>query len=103
VERLQGQRGQSAGTPGSHQLGQAGGNERQKQVFANVLDVGVKNGSEDVDLSGLGDDMPRAENDNGVLRSRVPLSLLALKPGRSIRVTAKIGSCNPVVEKITVK
>ncbi len=79
------------------------GEERRKQVFANVLDVSVKKGSEGVDLSELGDDIPRAENDKGVLRSRVPLSLLALKRGSSMRVTAKIGSCGPVVEKVTLK
>jgi ankyrin repeat protein len=79
------------------------GEERHKQVYANVLDVNVKKGSEDVDISGLGDDMPRAGNDNGVLRSRVPLSILKLHSGSSTRVTAKIGSCNPVVEKITLK
>ena len=72
----------------------AKGEERQKQVYANVLDVGVKKGEETVDVSDLGDDMPRVENDNGVLRSRVPLSLLSLKPGSSIRVTAKAGACS---------
>lgn len=79
------------------------GVERQRQVFANVLGVSVKKGSDDVDLSELGDDIPRAVNDDGVLRSRVPLSILALKPGSSIRVTAKIGACNPAVEKITLR
>ncbi len=79
------------------------GEERTKHVYGNVVDVNVKKGDEDVDLSGLGEDIPTADNDNGVLRSRVPLSLLALKPGATMRVTAKIGSCNAVVEKIPVR
>lgn len=79
------------------------GEEKTKHVYGNVLDVNVKKGSEDVSLSDLGEDAPQAENLNGVLRSRVPLSLLALKPGSSVKVTAKIGSCKPVVEKIALK
>jgi ankyrin repeat protein len=79
------------------------GEERRKQVYANVLDVSLKKGKDDVDLSDLGDDIPRAENDKGVLRSRFPLKMMALKPGSSIRVTAKIGACNPVVEKVTLR
>jgi ankyrin repeat protein len=79
------------------------GEERTKHVFGNVLDVNVKKGEEAVDSSVFGDDTPRAENDNGVLRSRVPLSALALKPGSSMRVTAKIGSCNAVTEKVTLR
>ncbi len=81
----------------------AKGEERQKQVYANVLDVNVKKGEEAVDVSDLGDEMPRARNADGVLQSRVPLSLLALKPGSTIRVTAKIGSCSAVSEKVTLK
>jgi hypothetical protein len=78
------------------------GEERQRQVYQNVLDVTVKKGSDSVDVSDLGDDMPRVENDKGVLRSRVPLSLLALKPGSAMRVTATIGSCK-AADKVTVK
>jgi hypothetical protein len=79
------------------------GEQRQKQVYGNVVDVNVKKGEEPVDVSELGDDMPRAENDNGVLRSRVPLSLLALEPGVAVRVTAKVGSCKAVTEKVTLR
>ncbi|HEY3056671.1 MAG TPA: ankyrin repeat domain-containing protein [Thermoanaerobaculia bacterium] len=79
------------------------GEERQKQVYGNVLDVSVRKGEESVDISDLGDDMPRAVNDNGVLRSRVPLAILALKPGSSMRVTAKIGSCKQVSATVAVK
>ncbi len=81
----------------------AKGEEHQRQVYGNVLDVNVKKGEEAVDVSELGDDMPRAANDNGVLRSRVPLSLLTLKPGSTMRVTAKIGSCAAVTEKVALK
>lgn len=79
------------------------GEQRSKHVYGNVLDVDIKKGNEDMDLSGLGDDIPAAENDRGVLRSRVPLSLLALKAGSTVRLTAKIGSCNAVAEKVTLR
>lgn len=79
------------------------GEERTKHVYGNVLDVDIKKGDEDMSLSDLGDDMPVAQNDNGVLRSRVPLSVLKLKAGSNMKVTAKIGACNAVSEKITVK
>lgn len=81
----------------------AKGEERTKHVYGNVLDVDIKKGNDDMDLSGLGEDIPEAENDQGVLRSRIPLSLLALKPGSSLRMTAKIGSCDAVAEKVTLR
>jgi hypothetical protein len=80
----------------------AKGEERHRQVYANVLDVNVKKGDEAVDVSDLGDDMPRAQNDDGVLRSRIPLSLLGLKPGSAMRVTAKVGGC-AAAEKVTLR
>ncbi len=79
------------------------GEERSKQVYGNVLDVSVKKGEEDVDFSSLGDEIPRAENDTGVLRSRIPLSLVGLKPGSAMRVTAKIGSCDAVTSAVSLK
>ena len=79
------------------------GEERTKHVYGNVLDVDIKKLDQDVDLSGLGEDIPEAENVAGVLRSRIPLSVLPLKPGSSMRVTAKVGSCSAVTEKVALR
>jgi len=78
------------------------GQPRSKPVYANVLDVSVEKEGEMLDTSELPDEeRPRAANDNGVLVTRVPLSLMKLTPGKSVRVTAKIGSCGEgVVAKV---
>ncbi|MEO8035976.1 MAG: ankyrin repeat domain-containing protein, partial [Acidobacteriota bacterium] len=83
------------------------GNERSKPVFANVLSVDIKKekekDDEDVDTSALGDDTPRPADVDGVLVTKVPLSLLALTPGKTIRVVSKIGSCTPVTSKVRLQ
>lgn len=78
------------------------GNERSKPVYANVLDVSVEKEGEMIDVSEVPDeDRPRATNDNGVLVTRVPLSLMKLTPGKTIRTTARIGACGEgVVSKV---
>jgi len=78
------------------------GQPRSKPVYANVLDVSVEKEGEMIDTSEVPDeDRPRAANDNGVLVTRVPLSLMKLTPGKTVRVTSKIGSCGEgVVTKV---
>jgi hypothetical protein len=80
------------------------GNVHPRSVYANVLDVDVSKqdsgvGSS-VDTSSLGDDAPAALNADGVMVTRVPLQLMKLAPGKSVRVTAKIGTCPAVVSKV---
>jgi ankyrin repeat protein len=79
------------------------GNERTKSVYANVLDVDIQKDGQDVDTSELGDDTPRPLNDNGVLVTRVPLTLVSLAPGKTFRVNAKIGSCEASSGKIKLQ
>lgn len=81
------------------------GEEHSKDVFANVLSADVLKGSESVDMSEVSDeDHPYASNDGGVLRTRVPLTLLGLKAGgKPVKMTAKIGSCAPVVAQVKLK
>ena len=78
------------------------GEERSKQVYANVLDVSVEKEGSMIDTSEVPDEeRPRATNDNGVLITRVPLSLMKLTPGKTVRMTAKIGACGEgVVSKV---
>ena len=80
------------------------GEMRSKNVYANVLSADVKKGDEDVDLSSLSDDdRPSAVNDEGILKTRVPMSVLGLKPGKAVKMTAKIGSCDPVTAQVALK
>lgn len=78
------------------------GNERSKPVYANVLDVSVEKEGSMIDVSEVPDEnRPRAMNENGVLITRVPLSLMNLTPGKTVRMTAKIGACGEgVVSKV---
>jgi len=91
------------GTSVSLEYKDSKGNIRSKNVYANVLDVDVEKEGQDIDTSELGDDKPRPANDGGVLVTRVPLSLLKLSAGKTIRVTAKIGSCPAVVTKVKLQ
>lgn len=80
------------------------GNPRSKQVYANVLSVDVEKEGQSVDTSELGDQTPQALNESGLLVTRVPLSILNLKPGSQVRLTAKIGSCGEaLVTKLKLK
>jgi len=79
------------------------GNVRSKAVYANVLHVDVEKEGESVDTSELGDDRPRPLNNAGVLITRVPLTLLKLSAGKTIRVTSKIGSCDAVISKVKLQ
>ncbi len=70
------------------------GKDRTKSVYANEIDANVEKEGEMVDLSDIPtDDRPRADNENGVLITKVPLSIMQLTPGKTVRVTPRIGSC----------
>lgn len=76
------------------------GNTRSKPVYANVLDVDIERDGTIIDSSDLGDDTPRATNEGGVLVTRIPLSLLNLTSGKTVRATAQIGTCKAVTGKL---
>ena len=91
------------GTSVSLEYKDSAGKAHTKNVYANVLDVDVKKEDENIDTSGLGDDKPEPVNDGGILVTRVPLSLLKLSAGKTIRLTAKIGSCPAVATKVKLQ
>jgi ankyrin repeat protein len=86
------------GTSVSLEYKDSEGKEHSKTVYANVLDVSVEKEGEMIDVSEVPDvDRPGALNYNGILITRVPLSLMNLTPGKTVRVTAKIPSCGDAV------
>jgi ankyrin repeat protein len=91
------------GTSVSLEYKDSDGTVKSKPVYANVLDVDVEKQGQAVDTSELGDNAPRAGNEGGVLVTRVPLSLVKISTGKTIRVTAKIGSCAAVMSKVTLQ
>lgn len=76
------------------------GKVRSKNVYANVVSVDIEKGGQPIDTSDLQESEPKAMNDTGVLVTRVPLSLLKLTPGKTVRVSGKVGACAPVVSKL---
>jgi ankyrin repeat protein len=80
------------------------GNVHSRSVYANVLSVDVSKQDSPIgtslDTSSLGDDAPAATNADGVLITKVPLKLLKIAPGKSVRVTAKVGTCPAVVSRV---
>lgn len=80
------------------------GEVRHKNVYANVLSADIKKGDDDVDLSKVSDDdRPRAKNDEGILVTRVPMSVIGLASGKPVKMTAKVGSCAPVTVQVAMK
>jgi ankyrin repeat protein len=69
--------------------------ELTKQVFANVLSAGLTKGGEMILPDDLGDYSPEAANNNGVLETTIPVSLLGVEKGKKVRVVATVGSCGP--------
>ena len=69
----------------------------------NLLGVNIETADGSlVDTSGI-DPTPDAVNENGVLTTTIPLSLLELKRGRTIKVTTKIGNCPSATAKVKLK
>ncbi len=82
------------GTSVTLQYKDSEGHDRSKSVYSNEVDVNVEKEGEMIDISDVPtDDRPRADNENGVLVTKVPLSLMKLAPGKTVRVTAKVGAC----------
>ncbi len=75
--------------------------ELTKQVFANVLSADLTKEGEMIPPDVLGDYSPEAANNNGVLETTIPLSVLGVQKGKKVRVVATVGSCGP--KEATVK
>ena len=74
---------------------QTANGEQSRQVYNNVLSPSLERGGESFDT---GEFYPQAVNDRGVLVTRVPMALLGIGPGTTIRVAVEIGDC-PVREQ----
>jgi ankyrin repeat protein len=90
------------GTSVTLQTKDSQGNVKSKSVYANILSPDLEKEGQTLETSDVGEDLiPRATNENGVLITRIPLSLFKLTPGKTIRVTAKVGACGEgVVGKV---
>jgi len=77
------------------------GEEVSKQVYANVLSADLTKLGQPLDASVSGDLSLEAANNNGVLETKIPLSVLALPKGAKVRVVATVGACGP--KEATVK
>jgi len=75
--------------------------ELSKPVFANVLSADLTKLGEPIPPDALGDYSPEAANENGVLKTTVPLSVLGVQKGKKVRVIAVVGACGP--KEATVK
>lgn len=75
------------------------GEDRQRPVSANVIDVNVYKGDDMLDSDVWTDGYPGVYNDKGVMQTTVPLSGLGLTNGQKITVTTEFGKCvsKPVV------
>ncbi|HSN87684.1 MAG TPA: ankyrin repeat domain-containing protein, partial [Thermoanaerobaculia bacterium] len=66
-----------------------------RPVYANILSADLTKMGESLDPEVLGDYIPDAGNNNGVLETAVPLSVLGLQKGKKVRVVVEVGSCGP--------
>jgi ankyrin repeat protein len=71
------------------------GEEVSKQVYENVLSADLTKLGEPLDASVSGDLSLEAANNNGMLETKIPLSVLALPKGAKVRVVATVGACGP--------
>ncbi len=69
--------------------------ELTKPVFANVLSADLTKAGEAIPQETLGDYSPEAVDNEGVLETKIPLSLLGVQKGKKVRVVATVGSCGP--------
>ncbi|HKH44452.1 MAG TPA: ankyrin repeat domain-containing protein [Thermoanaerobaculia bacterium] len=75
--------------------------EVSKQVYENVLSADLTKLGEPLDASVSGDLSLEAANNNGVLETKIPLSVLGLAKGAKVRLVATVGACGP--KEATVK
>lgn len=73
-----------------------------KSVNRQVLDPSISKGEERLGQDQMGDYSPSVERDLNEVRLRVPMSLLGLKPGAKIRVTARPAFCAPKSKVVTL-
>ena len=73
--------------------------ELSKPVYANVLGADLTKMGESFDS---GDYSPEAGNNNGVLETAIPLSLLGVEKGKKVRVVATVGACGPKEGVVTL-
>jgi hypothetical protein len=67
------------------------GQTQQRNVFGNIFDPTLYKEGE---LFGADDGFyPSGQNNNGVLQTTVPKSILGLKPGQKVRIVFEAGSC----------
>jgi ankyrin repeat protein len=80
-------------------------NKKQKNVYGLSMSVDLKKGDQSIDTSSLeAEQAPDASMEDGILRTRVPLSLLeGMKAGGKVKVTGKIGNCAPVTSQVALK
>lgn len=71
------------------------GEEVSKQVYANVFSADLTKMGEALEAEMSGELSIGAENNNGVLETKIPLSALGLQKGKKVRVTAGVGACGP--------
>jgi ankyrin repeat protein len=71
------------------------GEEHSKQVYANVFSADLTKQGETLEAETAGELSIGAENLNGVLQTKIPLSALGLQAGKKIRVVATVGTCGP--------
>ncbi|HEX7151658.1 MAG TPA: ankyrin repeat domain-containing protein [Thermoanaerobaculia bacterium] len=80
------------------------GNATQRGVYGLTMSADLKKGDESVDTSELDwESTPRASLEDGVLRTRIPLSLVKLKKGAKVKLTAKVGNCAEVASQVALK
>ena len=75
--------------------------ELSKPVYANVLSADLTKMGEMIPPDDLGEYSPEAANNNGVLETTIPLSVLGVQKGKKMRVVATVGACGP--KEATVK
>jgi ankyrin repeat protein len=71
------------------------GEEVSKQVYGNVLSADISKMGETLTYETLGEYSPEAANNDGVLETKIPLSVLGLQKGKKVRVVATVGACGP--------
>lgn len=71
------------------------GEEVSKQVYANVFSADFTKMGEAIPTEDSGDLTVGAENNNGILETKVPLSAFGVPKGKKVRVTAGAGACGP--------
>src|SRR6185436_2645131 len=75
--------------------------ELSKPVYANVLSADLTKMGEMIPPDDLGEYSPEAANNNGVVETTIPLSVLGVQKGKKMRVVATVGACGP--KEATVK